>query len=228
MHHLLQGITKNKRIASGYLFVGPPDSGKLADALAFAAELKCGKLDCVQVEPDGASLKIEQIRDLQGRVRYGANSGEYLLVIVDKADTLTEDAAAAFLKTLEEPPPGVVFILLADREDRILPTIASRCQRIVFGEIYRAWSRDPELASFYADLKAIKQQSVIELFAIADRLEKEKERIEALLYDLVHYAKEELGDLSAARILLDTVKNIKRKANFRLSLEVACLRLNAA
>jgi len=212
-------------VASGYLFVGPPASDKHEDARALAKRLGCGRFDLVEIAPDGASLKIEQVRELQARVRYGPAEGDWLCVIVDRADALTGEAAAAFLKTLEEPPPRVIFILLVEREDRLPATIVSRCQRIFFGERERPWAPRPEFAPYYQELRDRRGKTVIELLELSARLEKEKERLEELLYDLVDFARAQLHSLGAVRVLLDTVKNLKKKANLKLALDNACLRL---
>lgn len=228
MHRVLEGIIKSKRLASGYLFMGPPDSSKAEDALAFAERLGCGKLDHIKVCPDGASIKIEQIRELQRLVRYGPSQSDYLLVMIERADEMTDEAAGAFLKTLEEPPPRVLFVLLVERLERLPETVVSRCQKIVFGEIPGAWQPNPEFDSFYADVQNIKGKNILELFELSARLEKERERIEALLYDLVFYAKKELNNIGQVRLLLEAVKNLKKKGNFKLTLEVLCLRMNEA
>jgi DNA polymerase III, delta subunit len=233
MHRVLEGIVRNQRAASAYLFVGPPVSGKLEDALAFADSLGCQKIDLLRVVPDGAYLKIDQVREISRFVRYGPSAGPAMCVIVERADTMTAEAAGAFLKTLEEPPDKVVFILLVEREDRIFPTIASRCQRIIFGEQYRPWQAKPELAEFYDALKSVKRLSVIELFGLSARLEKampagrqEKERLEELLYELAFCAREELGNAALVRVILEAVRNLKKRSNVRLALDVMCLKLN--
>jgi len=226
MHRVLEGIVRNQRAASAYLFVGPPASGKQGDALAFADSLGCQKIDLLRVVPDGAYVKIDQVRDISRFVRYGPSAGPAMCVIVERADTMTAEAAGAFLKTLEEPPDKVVFILLVEREDRIFPTIASRCQRIVFGEQYRLWQAKPELAEFYDALKSVKRLSIIELFGLSARLEKEKERLEELLYELAFCAREELGKVALVRVILEAVKNLKKRSNVRLTLDVMCLKLS--
>lgn len=225
MHRILEGIIKSKRVASGYLFIGPPSSSKAEDALAFAQDLNCRKLDLVRLKPEGASLKIEQIRELQGRIRYGPSASEYLVVVFEQADSMTPDAALAFLKTLEEPPPRVVFVLLVEREDRIPMTVVSRCQRIFFGEREKKWEPDPALGPFYAELKNIRKKSILELFELSGKLEKEKEKIEELLYGLVFFAREELKNIKLVRSLLEAVKNLKKKANLKLTLDNLCLRM---
>jgi DNA polymerase III delta prime subunit len=226
MHRVLEGIVRNNRAASAYLFVGPPFSSKLEDALAFADSLGCQKIDLARVAPSGASIKIDQVREIQRFVRYGPSAGACLCLIVEQADEMTAEAAGAFLKTLEEPPPKVIFILLVEREDRIFPTIVSRCQKIIFGEVFQRWQAKPELAEFYDELKQVKRKSIVELFGLSARFEKEKERLEELLYELAFCAKEELGNVKLVRVLLAAIKNLKKKANLKLTLDVMCLKLS--
>ncbi len=225
MHRVLEGIVRNRRIASAYLFSGPPDAGKREEAETFADRLGSRSVDKLLIEPKGASLKIEQIRELQQIVRSGPAMSPVQCVIIEGADSMTDEAAGAFLKTLEEPPAGVVFVLLVEREDRLPGTIASRCQKILFEEKKTDWKPDPALAEFYRELRSLKQKGIIGQISFAARLEKERERIEDLLYDLTFYAMNELKNLRMVRILLDAVKNIKRKANVRLALDVACLKM---
>jgi len=228
MHRVLEGIIRNDRVASAYLFVGPPASNKKEDAEAFADRLGCRKIDKIIMEPKGASFKIDQVREIQQVVRYGPASSRYLCVIIDRSDEMTDEAAAALLKTLEEPPAGVVFILLVEREERLPATIASRCQTIVFAEIEKAWAPNPEFAVFYQKLKELRGRSALELIGLSAELEREKERIESLLYDLAVYAKQELKNVKMVRILLDAVKNLKKKANLKLALDVMCLKMGEA
>ena len=213
--NILAGVAKSDRVAGAYLFVGPPGVGKREEAEAFADQLRCKKQDKFVVVPDGTSFKIDQVRELQTWVRYGPSASRYLLVIIDQADTLTGPAAAAFLKTLEEPAPGVVFILLAEREDKIPKTIISRCQKIIYSERAEAWQADPELASFYDELKNVNKKNCLELFELSAVLEKEKERIEMILYNLSYFARHKLSNVRYARVILDTLCLIKKKANLK-------------
>lgn len=226
--NILAGIAKSDRVAGAYLFVGPPGVGKRAEAEAFADQLQCKKQDKLLLVPDGASFKIDQVRELQTWVRYGPSASRYLLVIIDQADTITGPAAAAFLKTLEEPAPGVVFILLAEREDKIPKTVISRCQKIIYSEKAEEWQLEPGFASFYEELKKVNKKNCLELFEFSGVLEKEKEGIEALLYSLSHFARHRLSNVHYARVILDTLRHIKRKANLRLALNIMCLKLGAA
>ncbi|MBU0501828.1 MAG: hypothetical protein ABIH69_00780 [bacterium] len=222
---ILNGIAKTGRVAGAYLFIGPPGVDKLAVADEFATKLGCSKQDRIKIVPDGASVKIEQIRELKGWTKFGPSNSPYLLVSVEGVDKLTDQAAAAFLKTLEEPAPGVVFVLLAEREDKILPTIKSRCQRIVFAEKALPWTPKEDLAEFYQELAGIKGSGFPAQLRLSARLEKEKERIEELLYELSFYAREKLKSVGSCRIILDSLRFIKRRANLKLTLDVMCLKL---
>ena len=92
--------------------------------------------DVAVVEPgDTGAIKIEQIRDVVERAGYRPFEGRRRVVIIDGADALGLPAQDAILKTLEEPPPASVFVLVTDRPDVLLPTVRSRCQRLRFGPL---------------------------------------------------------------------------------------------
>jgi DNA polymerase-3 subunit delta' len=92
--------------------------------------------DVLLVEPgDTGSIKIEQVRDAVERAAYRPFEGRRRVVIVDGADALQGPAQDALLKTLEEPPPASLFVLVTCRPDVLLPTVRSRCQRLLFGRI---------------------------------------------------------------------------------------------
>jgi DNA polymerase III subunit delta' len=95
--------------------------------------------DILVIEPgDSGSIKIDQVRDAIDRSAYRPFEGRRRLVIVDEADALVPEAQNALLKTLEEPPPGSVFVLITSRPDVLLPTVRSRCQRLRFGPLAAA------------------------------------------------------------------------------------------
>ncbi len=85
----------------------------------------------------GKEILVDHIRSLRHEFSLTSFSGKYRIVLVSQADRLRLQAANAFLKLLEEPPPGVVFILTSSREARILPTIKSRCQMLRFSPLQR-------------------------------------------------------------------------------------------
>lgn len=141
------------RASHAYLFVGAPGSGKLDAAWALAQALLCenggcGACDaCVRVarhtHPDVHHLApesatgylIAQIRDLLDDVALAPIRAQRKVYIIERAEQLRANSANALLKTLEEPPAGVTFILLGTAQDTILPTIVSRCQCVPFRTI---------------------------------------------------------------------------------------------
>lgn len=221
----MSGIVKSQRIAGAYLFVGPLEAGKKAAAEAFADQLGCKIQDRFVVEPEGNSLKIEQVRELTKWVRYGPSASAYLVVIIDQADLLTDQAAAAFLKTLEEPAAGVVFILVAEREDKILPTIASRCQKIIFAEPNLKWEKNQLWQDYYQQLQNAQGLTTFAWLGLAAKLAKEKDQIENLLYSLAGFARYNLANFKYSRVILTAVRFIKRRANLKLVLDNMCLQL---
>ncbi len=139
-------------VAHAYIFEGPAGVGKHATANAFAKALVCGAggcgrcSDCVrishgthpdvfEIDPEGLTLGIEQIRDVQHQVVLRPVEGAHKVFIIDEAEAMTPQAANAFLRTLEEPPPGVVFVLIASNVHAMLDTILSRAQRVPFRPI---------------------------------------------------------------------------------------------
>lgn len=146
--HSLNRVLLETKVGHAYLFIGPPGIGKKTLSKAFAKKLLCqnstevkcpGCRSCVlfdtethpdfiTVSPSGNSIKIEQLRELQHNMYLSRLSGNYRVFFFPDAEQLTEAAANSFLKLLEEPPGGVVFLFTAVRADRILPTIRSRCQ----------------------------------------------------------------------------------------------------
>jgi len=150
---IVQQAVLSGRVPHAYLFTGITGVGKTSLATAMAASLNCksrkgveacGKCSsCRQISsgnfpdfslisPEGGAIKIRQIREAQDSMRFAPMAGPYRVVILDQAETMTDEAANAFLKTLEEPPKGNVLVLNAVEPANLLPTIVSRCQRVPF------------------------------------------------------------------------------------------------
>jgi DNA polymerase III subunit gamma/tau len=158
----LRNAVKLGRIAHAYLFTGPRGTGKTSVARILYRAVNClspddGEPDntcpiCQSaldgraldlVEIDAASNRgIDDMRDLRDRVAYRPNIGKYRVYIVDEAHELTPQAWDAFLKTLEEPPEHVIFVLATTEAHKVPPTIVSRCQRFDFRRIPFAACRD--------------------------------------------------------------------------------------
>lgn len=128
---LLTTSIKQKKIAHAYLFCGGRGTGKTTVARIFARDIGCNPEDIIEI--DAASNRgIDEIRELREAVRTAPFSSPYKVYIVDEAHMLTKEAANALLKTLEEPPSHVIFILATTDPEKLPQTIVSRCQKIVF------------------------------------------------------------------------------------------------
>jgi DNA polymerase-3 subunit gamma/tau len=151
----LQNAISQKRVAHAFLFTGPRGVGKTSTARILAKTLNCEKGSetnpCNQcsacreisdgnsidvIEIDGASNRgIDEIRELRENVRYTPAKSRYKIFIIDEVHMLTLPAFNALLKTLEEPPPHILFIFATTEPHKIPATILSRCQRYDFKRI---------------------------------------------------------------------------------------------
>ncbi|QAY67478.1 DNA polymerase III subunit delta' [Paenibacillus protaetiae] len=149
---LLQHALRSGKVSHAYLFHGPAGTGRKQMALAFAKALFCtsggddacghclecrkfehgNQPDLIQLAPSGQSIKIEQIRELQQEFVYRGNNGGRKVYIIERAETMTVQAANSLLKFLEEPAAEVTAILITDNGQAVLPTIRSRTQPVPF------------------------------------------------------------------------------------------------
>lgn len=128
---LLRNTITQKKIGHAYLFCGGRGTGKTTVARIFARDIGCNPEDIIEI--DAASNRgIDEIRELREAVRTAPFSSPYKVYIVDEAHMLTKEAANALLKTLEEPPSHVIFILATTDPDKLPETIVSRCQKLIF------------------------------------------------------------------------------------------------
>jgi DNA polymerase-3 subunit delta' len=147
----LEQSLKQGRVSHAYLFLGPPHVGKTSLALCLAQALNCrspvspcgqctscrriaaakhADVQLIGVAQDAQEISIEQVKDLQQDASLPPYEGSYKVFIITEAERFSPEAANRLLKTLEEPPPQVVIILLASAEERLLPTVISRCHRL--------------------------------------------------------------------------------------------------
>ena len=184
----LKNAVENKKLNHAYLFTGPRGTGKTSVAKILAKTINCENINnvapcnncvsCTQInnkqsvdiiEIDAASNNgVDEIRELKSKVNLVPSIGKYKVYIIDEVHMLTTGAFNALLKTLEEPPEHIIFILATTEPHKIPSTILSRCQRFDFKKIHEK--------DIYERLKYIAQeenidieeQSLIELSRLAD------------------------------------------------------------
>jgi len=177
----LRNSVRKNRISHAYLFSGPEGVGKKLVAIGFAKLINCSKggeedLDCQCVScaktekglnpdvlmfayPGEKTIKVDHVRqDIERLIHLAPYENPYKVFIIDGAQRMNFNAQNAFLKTLEEPPPNSVIILITTLADLLMPTIRSRCQSVVFQpleteqvrsflEKEKSEGNDPELVS---------------------------------------------------------------------------------
>ena len=229
----LQNAISQNRVSHAFLFTGARGVGKTSTARILAKALNCEKgpqiNPCNQcttcdeitrgnsidvIEIDGASNRgIDEIRELRENVRYTPAKSRYKIYIIDEVHMLTREAFNALLKTLEEPPPHIIFIFATTEPHKIPATILSRCQRYDFKRI--------PLREIMGSLKRIIEEEKIEIsqrgiFSIAQESEGSLRDAQSLLDQVISYGGKEIRDgdvievlgLIDRKILYDTIEAI--------------------
>ncbi|MEN8614435.1 DNA polymerase III subunit gamma/tau [Dehalogenimonas sp. THU2] len=149
----LLSALRQRRMAQAYLFCGPRGTGKTSTGRILAKAVNCltneglgepcntcsmcraitsgSAMDVIEIDA-ASNTGVDDIRELKERVNYAPSEARYKVYIIDEVHMLSTSASNALLKTLEEPPPRVIFILATTELHKILPTIMSRCQRFDF------------------------------------------------------------------------------------------------
>lgn len=203
LERAIQGSRKsegeNQEMTHSWLFTGPPGSGKSTTTSAFAAALVCpnnGCANCVDCETaingshldieifktEGLSIRIDEVRDLLSRSATSPSVSNWRIILIHDIQRLTEAAANALLKAIEEPSERTIWILTATSSMEVLPTIRSRCRNI--------------------QLKILTKESIVKLLN-----EKHKVKFEIAEYS----ARVSLGDLSRAISISQNPEAIVRR-----------------
>ena len=166
----------SQEMTHSWLFTGPPGSGRSNAAIAFAAALLCehggcnictncltvkdgSHADIELIRTEGLSIKVDEVRELITRTSWSPSVGNYRVVVIEDADRLTESAANALLKVIEEPGARTVWLLCAPTLTDVIPTIRSRCRHLTLRTpsvaavtklLIERDGIDPEMAKFAA------------------------------------------------------------------------------
>ena len=249
---VLLGAAASGRVPNAYLFVGADTDALLDEAVFFArvlnctskAELpcspdsislceSCGKIsrschpDLLILSSGGKSIKIDEIRQVTDFVKFGPSLSKWKVIILNGADMMTEEASNSFLKTLEEPLENILFILTTVRESKVLRTIASRCQKLVF--YHERTAADENVRDLTDKILNVEDMSIPQVLAVSEELSYDpglEEKLNSVLYDY----REKTGPASgkkflAAREIFTALRSIERKANKRLALDKMFLSL---
>jgi DNA polymerase-3 subunit gamma/tau len=183
----LKNALASGKMAHAYLFAGPRGTGKTTMARLFAKALDCEEglghqcnkcSNCLAIsegshpdviEIDAASNNgVDQVRDLIDKVKYAPIKGKYKVYIIDEVHMMSTGAFNALLKTLEEPPENVIFILCTTEPYKVLPTILSRCQRFDFSKLSDEEMRGKLLEVLTQEKTVYDEEGVKAVIALAD------------------------------------------------------------
>ncbi len=237
----LERTATQGRPAHAYLFSGREGIGKKAAAVTFACSLNCpdpghdqdrscavcrrirsgNHPDFIVEQPEKGMIRIERIRGLQSFFRYAPVEGRYRVIIFDDAHLMNRQAQNALLKTLEEPPPRRILILVSAKPSLLLPTVRSRCRDVRFGPIPA-----PQLASLLEQKRGLPPEKAAALAAMAcgsmaRALEIEKSNYLDLCRQVISILAE--PGKHGIRGLLEVSKEISRNRKTAVdAIEIAC------
>ena len=233
---LINDLIQSNKLVNGYIFYGP-ELKTLQQASFYLLECYFSQQqpfqltqerldncpDIIYFSPETTSIKVDDIHHIQDRIKYGPSVYSRLFVIIDQADLLTNQAANAFLKTLEEPIDNVTFILLTTRFKQLIPTIRSRCQHLyiaaqqTFGTVLTIVSDAAPTAPLLT-FPDFLQYNKIEQLAHIESISKDKKTAKKQL-DYWVETQFNSGNQSYISELLECRNRLEFNVNVRLQLE---------
>ena len=219
---------KTQGMTHAWLFTGPPGSGRSNAAIAFAAALVCKDSGCSKcndcmstisgshadvelIKTEGLSIKIDEVRELISRASWAPSVANWRVVVIEDADRLTDSAANALLKVIEEPGLRTVWLLCAPTLTDVLPTIRSRCRHLalrtpstkaIANLLIERDAIDPKVADFVARASG---GHIGRARYLATDLNAKQNRESVL--KLPFMLKDVASAFKAAQILVDAAKN---------------------
>jgi DNA polymerase-3 subunit delta' len=236
----LQQLVRNGRIPHALLLSGMAGIGKAAVAREFAKLVNCAQSvagdccdecaacrkiahgnhpDLIWLQPEGQFIKIEQIRNLQGRLRFRPFEGKSRVVVIENAHQFREEAGNALLKLLEEPPQHNIFLLLTLEPQMLLPTLVSRCCQVRLQPLPDAWiaqhlreaHRVPAVQALQAARLALGSPERARLLIEADHVARQNQILQAV---------QDLEDLPMLELFQLTAQWAKESKDLEQDLEV--------
>ena len=243
---ILQSI-KSGNISHSYLFVGKSGIGKKLFAKEIAKKVMClgdktcescikfdanSNPDFTMVVPDGKSIKIEQIRNLQSKIIEKPIISSRKVYIINNAEKMTVEAQNCLLKTLEEPPEFVTIILVSNNENTILTTIKSRCTKVAFTEETKKEITEENKERFENLEKIfgnVERYLSIDLLNKIDELYKEKdnifENLEYINEILIKKARQDEKYLDYIDYVEETKNKLKSNSNYDMCIDNLILKI---
>lgn len=226
---ILKTSIEQQKVSHSYLFIGIDGIGKKIMAKSFAKKVLCLNNDkcnnkcksCIEfetenhpdfeiIEPDGNSIKIEQIRNLQKRIQEKPIISSKKIYIINDANKMTKEAQNALLKTLEEPPEFAIIILIGNNESSFLETIKSRCiilhfEKISNENIKKYIEKTYDLKNINTDILQMFQGSIGKAIYLKDKIE-EYEQIGNIIKNIGQ--KDLIDIINMSKIIYDSKEEI--------------------
>lgn len=221
--NILESQINHQKLSHSYLFICNDDEKAKTAINEIVNCLKITPADCF-LQDQTSSIKIADIRKLQGIINLKPHSSKYKLAVIMRAENLTTEAANALLKILEESPDHSIIILVSGSKDKILPTIVSRCQ-IIRLNLSKKIS-DEDLSRINDEIKNLGRMSLRERFSFIEELLKldSQEIIMEKLSDWLEYFRKDMVNNSksyqiAGEILISQRILLTSNVNKKLLLE---------